>query len=216
MKACEIKFTEAVTEVQKNTIESLVERSKSLEEIIMGWILEPKQDVNFFQGVEDEHPEVDLIGVALRDSKVQLAEIYFLKDDIAQHYKDLVLVSNYIRGCDEHGYLELDDEALESWQASLGFAFSKALCEEIAPKKALIPFVLSYLLSDGGEVFIANGASIDLDSFEDMYDDLKREKIELEDVLVVHANYQSREVHAGVLPGWGCHKYIRLDSAYVN
>jgi len=213
MKACEIKFTETATDTQKSVIENLVECSKTLEEIITGWILKPKQEVGLFQGVEDEKPEVDLIGVVLKDSGEQLAEVYYLKEDVAQSHKELVLVSKYIRGYDKYGHLDLDDEAIESWQTSLGFSFSGALCEEIAPKRALMPFVLSYVLSDGGDVSIRNGASMDPESIEDMQEDLNREKINLEDVLLIYANYQSREVNDGVLPGWGCHKYIRLDAA---
>ena len=216
MKACEIKHRSSSTDAQKATIEKLVESASSLEQIIAGWISQPNQEIRFFQGVDDERPEVELLGVIFSYSKTQLAEVYYLKEDLAQSSADLVLVSSYIRGFDRDGNMDLDDRAIDKWEENLGFSYSDALCEAIAPKTALMPFVLSYLLSDGGEISIARGVNMDFDYIEDMQADLEREEINLDDVLLVYANYQSRQAHAGVLPGWGCHKYIRLDSATQN
>jgi hypothetical protein len=216
MKACEITIDKRLTAEQKNAIEQLLGEHQSLEQIITGWMNCVEHEIRFYQGVDDDRPEVELLGVQLLSAGSQHAVAYYLKEEISQLDKDFVLVSQYIRGYDRNGAIDLDTRAFDSWEDRLGFSFSFALCTQIAPQKALMPFILSYILSDGGEIAITSAARMDREMLEDIQEDLVQENIDLENTWQVYANYHSREMHSGVIPGWGCHKYIRLDSQSLS
>jgi hypothetical protein len=212
MKPSEMTFSESASTAQRLHIEERIRAADSLEDLILGWVQVEKEEVQVFQGEDKDRPTVEMIGVTLCEEGSELVQIYFPKSDIAALYSETVLISKFIGGSDRLGEYELDDQAIDLWEAKLGFTYSEALCEMIGPRKALMPFVLSYVLSEGGGVSLQPAVTLD-GPLDDVQEELIAERIEIDQTVLLSATYQAREVRKGMQAGWGCERYIRLDSA---
>lgn len=85
------------------------------------------------------------------------------------------------------------------------------LAHEVASKQALIPSILPFLLSDGGEVTISRSSSTS-DYVNEYARELEEEEsINIDQLLTVYSNYHSRKEINGMIPGWGNCSYIRTD-----
>ncbi len=206
----ELTFTDSIDEDTRNEITGLTGNLESLEQLLEEWFFKPNQSLHFTPAEDDDgNFAPELLCVEFIKNKQTQCYAFFEKEDFESNCPDVLPISEYICGFGERGNIELDEDALKRWEDSLGFTFSEAFMNSIGPRHALIPFILTYILSDGGYIELEKGHESHYDEWDDLTEDLKEEGLTLSEIIATHAGYRSPEPIDGILPGWGTFAYFK-------
>lgn len=213
MKAEEIKFTGELSDLLRNKIDSLFAHATSFDQIIDCWLNEKEHSLKILEGFNDEVENSDLICIVLSINGSHVAEIYFDRKDVIAAHPGHQSISRFLTATTVCGRpaLETKDDELENWERSLGFEYSESLAGIIAAKQALIPYMMPYLMTSGGEISIRRSdSSKDSVAFEDYRTEIEDEGINVSQLLTVYSTVYG-EVEQGIQPAsFGC-AYIRTD-----
>ena len=201
-----LHFSVGTGPVYKALLTSLIVDASSPDKLIESAVYSQGLNVELFQGIDDDRPELALVGIKFSRSRTEFGEIYLEKAAFF-HEKSRDL-SGFILGIDPNNQIELDDRAFDSWEDELGFSFSNALCAPVGTKDALIPYIYTFACSDGGEVIISPNALPHDDDYEDMRADLELEGLSRENLILLSFHYNTPKSAHALRPGFGSYRYI--------
>jgi hypothetical protein len=212
MKCLEIKYMDEHDGEGNRRVLECIDGAESLEALILCWTSAADRSVETFSGMDSDDPSIQLVGVVLSEKDKQIAEVYILNVDIAAQAPDVRSLNSFILGVSREGELKVDDAALEAWERALGFSYSSALSDDLGPQRALLPFILPYVLADGGSVSIQRvKGAWDPEFLEECAEQFEAEELNVSDLMQVCVQYFHPAEQGSSQPGWVSHRYVRAE-----
>ncbi len=151
------EFSPAASVDLRECVGAALERLNCLEEFIDFWFTEEGWSLTFMPLAEPEDAARDLMLVRLKFFGVEIAKITVDSTEIQRPYPNARVITSFLRGVRSDAHFDVDHEGLEEWFAEHNFQMNECLCEQIGPRKSIVPFVLLYVLCDSTVVHINAG-----------------------------------------------------------
>lgn len=202
MKTQEISFSEEAEPTLRSELESLLQQSSNLDEVIEYWCVERGRSLSLGVAFDNTYNAIDdLIEIAFKhpETEAECACVDIARSDVAHGVVAPVLFDSFIMEERKAAkdFVDLNEEGLDSWLVGLGFEHSEALYGRVGPKSAILPVVVAFVLSKRGTICISP-AHCKWFEDEDMAEELEREGLDMRTYLSLVAAYVAQP-HGGMV-----------------
>ena len=193
MQIAEYTFQESADSHVRQEVMNVTAGCETLDALIDEWVLRRDGRLSIGEALDDDGtlmPTMVALGFDDTEGK-EICCAVFQRAELEALYPGVPSVDTYVRdGFTKWGDREFDDEAWNSWLASLGMSESFALMARIGPRSAALSYSLAFVLSGGGVVEICRATDPHFPD-EDMLADLAEENLNLDECFRIVAAYRN-------------------------
>jgi len=192
-----------------SSLRSIIEAADDIDDFISNWFISLTGSLTFLRGTDPASESSPCLVVAVRNSDVDIAELYFSLESLKARYPSVKPIDSFIHGFDSAGRCILDDEALDSFEESLGYEYHDGLHGMLGPRESLLGIALSYVLADRGEVQLSHYEPPEEIEATDPYEELSPRNI-----MSLSLLYQSPSITRGCTPMFGNFLFVSAAKQY--
>ena len=155
MKPSKVVFLNPESTETTNAITRIVDSTEDIDGFISHWFMERGGSLIFRAAKIKTPSKVRCLCVVVTEDSHEVAELYYPLRELASRFPTLKPVDSFIKGFDHMGQCKLDDEALDDYEAKLGYEYNDDLCGMVGPRDSLLPTALSYAIANRGEAQVS-------------------------------------------------------------